>query len=177
MLILHTTQATPNLCPFVISAIWGCNWSSMSQIRTDGMWPLWKQHNKKVTTDTESYLGTDHLTSDCGQGKTFVKESTFLFFYNLKKIHNNLLHPLQGVRRIPKGTVPPLPPPPPPKKNRLPESNVNLLPSYWIFNFSKPSRDCRWWEVLLQVANFSSYCLIRKTLRLNWEGGFVEDLW
>ena len=116
MLILHTTQATPNLCPFVISAIWGCNWSSMSQIRTDGMWPLWKQHNKKVTTDTESYLGTDHLTSDCGQGKTFVKESTFLFFYNLKKIHNNLLHPLQGVRRIPKGTVPPPPPPPPQKK-------------------------------------------------------------
>ena len=66
VLILHTTQATPNLCPFVISAIWGCNWSSMSQIRTDGMWPLWKQHNEKVTMDTESYLGADHLTSDCG---------------------------------------------------------------------------------------------------------------
>jgi len=42
----HTTHATPNLCPLVISAICGCDWSSISQIRTDGMWPLCWRHEE-----------------------------------------------------------------------------------------------------------------------------------
>ena len=102
VLILHTTQATPNLCPFVISAIWGCNWSSMSQIRTDGMWPLWKQHNKKLQLIQRGTYGPTIWLLIVAKGKRLQK----LFFLQSKEIHNILLHSLQGVLRIREVTAP-----------------------------------------------------------------------
>ena len=113
ILILHTTQATPNLCPFVISAIWGCNWSSMSQIRTDGMWPLWKQHNKKL----QPYWYRELLMGrpfDFWQWlrENICKREHISLFYNPTKYIMVYYTPSRGGCWIPKGTIPA-----PPKKN------------------------------------------------------------